>query len=263
MPSSRRWRSTRPALDRWRLQEQSRIDRRLAFNRLVVTFGCLLTVASALALPTLLRTQRGLGDPEPIAQVPPDDPGRGLVYAGLVAAKRGAPCAGAYEVAGAQGCTYGPDEPPPGLDVKQTVAPVAPAIRTRPLAIRAPGVAPAESDLLADVMPAGAVPAVSPDAAPEAAAFIFETHRASRATTTAGPAPGCRSCTRTRPAPPADMSSTWRRSGFGPRERMPSSTGGTVPLGTALPGTTPRATAPPGARPDRDNFGSSRLGDAR
>jgi hypothetical protein len=151
-----------------------RIDRRLAFNRLVVTFGCLLTVASALALPTLLRTQRGLGDPEPIAQIPPDDPGRGLVYAGLVAAKRGAPCAGAYEVAGAPGCTSGPDEPPPGLDVKQTVAPVGPAIPTRPLAIRAAGVAPAESDLLADLTPAGVVPAVSPDAAPAAAAFTRE-----------------------------------------------------------------------------------------
>jgi Ricin-type beta-trefoil lectin domain len=173
VPSSRRRRSTRPALDQWRLEERLRIDRRLAFNRLVVTFGCLLTMGSAAAMPFLLRTQPGLGGPEPVAQLPPDDPDRGLVYGGLAAAKRGAPCAGGYEVAGVPGCTHGPDEPPPGLDVNRTVAPVAPATSTPPLATRTPGSPPAESELLADALRARApaVPAIVSDAAPPTGAF--------------------------------------------------------------------------------------------
>ena len=60
-----------------------------------------------------------------ITEVPADDPGRGLVHAGLKPGKKGEPCAGEYQIEGTDKCSHGPDEPPAGLDVKKDVPPIA------------------------------------------------------------------------------------------------------------------------------------------
>jgi hypothetical protein len=62
----------------------------------------------------------------PLKGVPLDEPARGLVYNGLKAAQDG-PCVGSYQVTGIDFtmCTHGPDAPPPGLDVKRSVQPLA------------------------------------------------------------------------------------------------------------------------------------------
>jgi hypothetical protein len=78
------------------------------------------------------------GHTTPLTSVPPDDPARGLIYSGLVAAQSG-PCAGLYQVAGVSHpvCTHGPDAPPPGLSVARSVEPL-PARTTaaaQPLAV--------------------------------------------------------------------------------------------------------------------------------
>jgi hypothetical protein len=72
----------------------------------------------------------------PLTSVPPDDPDRGLVYGGLVAARTG-PCAGLYQVAGVAHpiCTHGPDAPPPGLSVTRAVAPLSPGTTATPQAL--------------------------------------------------------------------------------------------------------------------------------
>jgi hypothetical protein len=72
----------------------------------------------------------------PLTSVPPDDPDRGLIYSGLVAARTG-PCAGLYQVAGVSHpiCTHGPDAPPPGLSVTRSVAPLPPRTTASPQAL--------------------------------------------------------------------------------------------------------------------------------
>lgn len=54
--------------------------------------------------------------------VPADDSARGLVYAGLERVSSG-PCKNGYRIKGTDKCTHGPDAPPAGFDVKQSVAP--------------------------------------------------------------------------------------------------------------------------------------------
>ncbi|MEO3930222.1 ricin-type beta-trefoil lectin domain protein [Micromonosporaceae bacterium B7E4] len=73
----------------------------------------------------------------PLSGVPADDPARGLVYGGLVAARSG-PCVGAYQVAGIVPtmCTHGPDSPPAGLSVDREIQPISPrAARLAPRAL--------------------------------------------------------------------------------------------------------------------------------
>lgn len=59
--------------------------------------------------------------------VPGDDPARGMVYGGLVAAA-GGPCAGLFRIATITPamCTHGPDPAPAGLSVKRSVPPMPP-----------------------------------------------------------------------------------------------------------------------------------------
>lgn len=72
---------------------------------------------------------------EPLTGTPQDDPERGLVYKGLVAAQSG-PCLGGYQVTGIDFvmCTHGPDAPPQGLSVKRA-APPAKTVSVGPLAL--------------------------------------------------------------------------------------------------------------------------------
>jgi hypothetical protein len=145
---------------------------RLAFNRGLVAFGLTLLAAAAVAVPLMTRTASD--EPQPIAQVPPDEPARGLIYGGLVPAKRGMPCVGGYEVGDADTCAHGPDPAPPGLDVKKPVTPVAAAEPVQRPPARDTEPAPTEATLAEDL---GAIvsedtstsaPAVVPDAAPAA-----------------------------------------------------------------------------------------------
>lgn len=78
------------------------------------------------------------------ASIPPDDPARGLVYAGLRAGRAGGPCAGAFEIATAAGvrCTHGPDPAPAGTDVRDGDA----AVGDGPTAPSAPFCTPAGSE---------------------------------------------------------------------------------------------------------------------
>jgi len=154
-----------------RLAER-RTQERLSFHRGLVAFGLMLLAASAVAVPVIVRTTAD--EPQPIAQVPPDEPERGLVYGGLVPAKRGAPCVGGYEVGDADTCAHGPDPVPPGLDVKRPVAPITAPEPAQPLPVRDTRPAPSEATVAADLGaivtadgPAGA-PALVPDAAPAA-----------------------------------------------------------------------------------------------
>jgi len=64
---------------------------------------------------------------QPITSVPADEPDKGLVHRGLKPGRKGSPCVGEYEVVGTGRCSHGPDEVPPGLQVKTRVAAVAPA----------------------------------------------------------------------------------------------------------------------------------------
>src|SRR5690348_3818259 len=65
---------------------------------------------------------------KPLDHVPADQPARGLVYHGLVAARTGS-CVGGYQVVGITRvmCTHGPDAPRAGVDVKVSVKPLATA----------------------------------------------------------------------------------------------------------------------------------------
>ena len=65
--------------------------------------------------------------PPAAAQVPRDDPGRGLIYSGLRRAGADSPCRGGYEVLSRRrdatdprrrGCTHGPDPVPAGVDLR-------------------------------------------------------------------------------------------------------------------------------------------------
>jgi hypothetical protein len=170
VPASRRPRGTAA-------RERSYLER-LAFHRGVIALGCMLLAVAALAVPVILRDSPA--GPEPIAQVPPDQPERGLVYGGLVPAKRGTPCVGGYEVGDPKTCAHGPDPAPVGLDVKRPIAPIAPPAAVPPAPVREAAPAPSESEVARDEGsfivegPAGATtPALAPDATPDAAAFAM------------------------------------------------------------------------------------------
>jgi hypothetical protein len=68
------------------------------------------------------------------AQVPRDDPARGLIYQGLRRGHPQGPCRGKFELpdraadgSARTACTHGPDPAPPGVDVRVSVEPVSPA----------------------------------------------------------------------------------------------------------------------------------------
>jgi len=176
VPPTRR-RRYRDPLYVWRMRQ---LNRRLARGRLLVFVGLLLMAVPVAALP-LMRVARGEEGPQPITRVPADQPALGLIYTGLVPAKRGAPCVGAYEVGGPLTCSHGPDAPPPGLDVRTTVEAVAPPAATPAPPARDTSPGPQEAEVARDAgsVDAGAsagnesTPAVIPDATPEAAAFTI------------------------------------------------------------------------------------------
>ncbi|HUQ62690.1 MAG TPA: hypothetical protein VM121_02920, partial [Acidimicrobiales bacterium] len=84
-------------------------------------------VLIAILLPAIVFGGTGLLTAAPaVAQLPPDDPARGLAYAGLRPADPNGPCRGHFELAssragraGPPACSHGPDPAPPGVDVRQ------------------------------------------------------------------------------------------------------------------------------------------------
>jgi hypothetical protein len=101
-------------------------------------------VGTALVVPGMITS-----GPQPITEVPADDPARGLVYAGLSPARKGDPCVGSYQVAERGQCSHGPDAPPAGLNVRDVAAPVAPATEPAKLPQRDTS-APRDLDLISD-----------------------------------------------------------------------------------------------------------------
>lgn len=88
-------------------------------RRFAAILLCLAVMATGASLVTAV--------PPAGAQVPPDDPGRGLVYAGLRRGGPGSACRGAYEVVSRRPpppgrqrvrCTHGPDPVPADLDTR-------------------------------------------------------------------------------------------------------------------------------------------------
>jgi hypothetical protein len=81
----------------------------------LVSLAALATGASAVAVA-----------PPAGAQVPRDDPSRGLIYSGLRRADAASPCRGGYEIISRRrdvdtrrrGCTHGPDPIPAGVDLR-------------------------------------------------------------------------------------------------------------------------------------------------
>jgi hypothetical protein len=110
---------------------------------LVVAVG-VVAVGSAVAVPALFS-----GGPEPIAEVPADNPALGMVYAGLSPAKRGNPCVGAYEVSEPGQCSHGPDVPPAGLVVDKWTPPLT-QMASVPALANDGKVGPTESDITGD-----------------------------------------------------------------------------------------------------------------
>ena len=86
--------------------------RRLA---IVAAVGVALGLTGLTPWPAAASTQ-GRG-------VPPEDPGRGMVWAGLVPGSAANRCAGGFEIrgraGGVLGCTHGPDPAPGGVDVRR------------------------------------------------------------------------------------------------------------------------------------------------
>ena len=134
------------------------------------------TVGAALAVPVLLDNWRAAADQvKPITHVPANDHALGLVYTGLVPAKKGDPCVGAYQVADRNTCTHGPDAPPPGIDFSRAAVPVAPAQAEPVVPKRDTAAGPSESDLATDdgaLSVQDSTPSVVPDATPADAAAL-------------------------------------------------------------------------------------------
>jgi hypothetical protein len=80
-----------------------------------------------------------------VQPVPPDDPGRGMVWRGLAPGRAENRCQGAYEVTGPAGqvlgCTHGPDPAPAGTDVRRarTTGDMAAAAAALPAPTAGPG----------------------------------------------------------------------------------------------------------------------------
>ncbi|WP_433295118.1 RICIN domain-containing protein [Actinoplanes sp. CA-030573] len=110
-----------------------------------------------------------------LTALPKDNPGQGLVYEGLAAAKADAICAGTYQLDD-QTCTHGPDPAPPGLSVRRDVAPVtskAPEpVQPTQESATVPGDAEIARDEGGSALTADA-PALVPDAAPGEADFVM------------------------------------------------------------------------------------------
>jgi hypothetical protein len=130
----------------------SRRPKRPLFAR--VAIGLALPVASlgaAVAVPGAIEMIQTAGKPQPITEVPADQPEIGLVYTGLTPAKKGSPCVGSYQVSSRTDCTHGPDQVPPGLDVRKDVPPVAPARPADAVPERdSVAVGPSEADIARD-----------------------------------------------------------------------------------------------------------------
>jgi hypothetical protein len=107
----------------------------------------------------------------PIKDVPADEPDKGLVHRGLKPAKKGSDCVGLYEVVATGGCSHGPDQVPPGLNVKTDVKPITAPAKAEDLPALV-AEAPSDAQITADeggTFAADGSVAVLPEAAAAAA----------------------------------------------------------------------------------------------
>ncbi|GGQ54031.1 RICIN domain-containing protein [Couchioplanes azureus] len=153
-----------------------------AHRLLPVLLGVTVLVIGGVIGPSVVDGGWGSGaeDRERItyASLPDDDPGRGLVYDGLVPAGRDSLCAGTYEL-DAETCTHGPDPAPAGLEVGRDVTPVTGKVPEPAEPQRETAPVPADAEIVRDEggsSLAPGSPALVPDAAPGQADFVMGAH---------------------------------------------------------------------------------------
>jgi hypothetical protein len=99
---------------------------RKIFTAIAALMGFLaILLAAVLALPAA-NAVAGMGGARleaEAAELPPEDPARGLIYDGLVPGREGGLCEGLFEIRSdkgeLEGCTDGPDPAPAGIDVRE------------------------------------------------------------------------------------------------------------------------------------------------
>lgn len=111
-----------------------KINLPLAFIALVIAIGVVYLVTQGFAAPETPREQ-------PVNRFE-EKRDRGLVWSGLRPAQAGSRCEGLLEMVDrngiAQSCTHGPDPAPPGVDVRNSVEPLAAGTDSPPTAAAAP-----------------------------------------------------------------------------------------------------------------------------
>ncbi|HLL67925.1 MAG TPA: RICIN domain-containing protein [Micromonosporaceae bacterium] len=157
-------------------RKEQRSSGKLSRRRLVGAIAAVILLP-AIAAPTILNVVATAdADIAPITQTPPDRVDLGLRYAGLTPAKKGEPCVGGYRADDSTTCTHGPDAPPPGLDIKRDIAPVAPAVAEPIAPQRETAAGPTESDVAQDAggsVDTDSAPALLADAAPDTAGYTM------------------------------------------------------------------------------------------
>jgi hypothetical protein len=158
-----------------------RVERPHASNRpwthrlLPVGLGLAVLGVGGVVGPSVVEEVSGGSQQLELTALPADNPGQGLVYEGLAAAKSGAICAGTYQLDD-QTCTRGPDPAPAGLAVRRGVAPVTAKAPEPVQPTLETGAVPADAEIARDeggsALTADA-PALIPDAAPGEADFIM------------------------------------------------------------------------------------------
>ncbi|ROP33229.1 RICIN domain-containing protein [Couchioplanes caeruleus] len=153
-----------------------------AHRLLPVLLGITVLVIGGVIGPSVVDGRWGSGakDRERItyASLPDDDPGRGLVYDGLVPAGKDSLCAGTYEL-DAETCTHGPDPAPAGLEVGNDVTPVTGKVPEPAEPRREAASVPPDAEIVRDeggTSLAPGAPALIPDAAPGQADFVMGAH---------------------------------------------------------------------------------------
>jgi len=158
-----------------------RVGRPTALRLIPVALLCLgLLGIGAVVGPSVVQNFAGGTDQRRItlASLPGDTPDQGLVYEGLRPARAGSICAGAYQI-DEQSCTHGPDAPPPGLQVRRSVAPVTAKAPEPSQPTRETSAVPTDAEIARDEGGSALTtdaPALVPDPAPGEASFIMGAH---------------------------------------------------------------------------------------
>ncbi|WP_433365855.1 RICIN domain-containing protein [Actinoplanes sp. CA-142083] len=158
-----------------RVERSRASDRPWTHRLLPVGLGLAVLGVGGVVGPSVVEEVSGGSRQLELTALPADNPGQGLVYEGLAAAKSDAICAGTYQLDD-QTCTRGPDPAPAGLAVRRGVAPVTAKAPEPVQPTLETGAVPADAEIARDeggsALTADA-PALIPDAAPGEADFVM------------------------------------------------------------------------------------------